>query len=138
MYEKITGFIRETWAGESSSLTLSNILFRYLKDNPEYAVLANPHGNSRITQRIADYGKTITVELCLKSGQLPRRQAEIWAAYVVNGTLAAAWEIFTREGSNLEEENAFLDRVIQLGNTILDVQKLNEAMRGKNTDRRGP
>lgn len=103
-------------------IDLSNTFFLSLREGsseyPLYFLIAN---DNNLKERISQYARNVLVEMCVRSGQLGAHEAELWAVNKIGASIATLMYYYDRNFEGFEEDNRFLIKLAEYGDSILSM-----------------
>lgn len=130
VYEKLIVFVNESLTDEDNRQNLSNIMYASFREDPIYTAVMESGRVVGLFRRLTEYVKSEVVAISEETGLLTRREAELFTTFIINGCAAVYMEWYnTRNFEGIEEENRFLNRLMEHGMSVLDIHGMNKAFR---------
>lgn len=111
VFAQFKEFLDQFFTAPGDTFANSTALMRSLNENELFHLITKDR-SSQLMERAAESAKTLLVAQLLATGKMTQREAELFAVYTVNGGIAVFMNLIRNGGDNLEEENKYVDRLI--------------------------
>lgn len=129
IFDSVVKHTQNSWIDENNRLNVSNLYYDTIRNDSVLSTFGAYSISPSLQKRIVEYAKNIFVDSCLASGQLTKREAEIWAIFIINGAFAISQDFYQHGYENYEEDNAFADKIIQSSSSFIDMNKISEVIK---------
>ncbi|MCL2277450.1 MAG: hypothetical protein FWC21_06075 [Treponema sp.] len=128
----LTKCVNASLSDESRRQDICGVLFASLRENKIYQVLSRCNLTSTILKRVFEYSKTLLANLCVETKQFKRREAELFALFLISGCAAVSEDQVFNNWKSFEKDNKFVTKILDQLYAMLDIGKINLALqRGK-------
>jgi len=129
--ESMIEFVNASLADEKERRNLSAILFASIRENHIFRVLSRYDLISPVMRRVCDYSKRLLSELCVKTKQLTRREAELFALFLVNGCAAVSEDQIINHWDSFKKDDVFTNKILDCLYSMIDFKAIGNALREK-------
>ena len=124
VFETIKDFMRRSLADEGKRQALSDSLFSVFYSSEEMKTISFTR---RLNDKICAYAQGLVAQLCVQSGKLTQREAELFAAFIVNACFAASQLWLEKGYTDLKQESAFVNKMVEaVFSAVIDPQTINQ------------
>jgi AcrR family transcriptional regulator len=127
--ESMIEFVNASLADENGRRNLSAILFASIRENHVFRVLQQHDLISPVMRRVCDYSKKLLTQLCVRTKQFTRREAELFSLFLVNGCAAVSEDQIINHWDTFKKDNVFTNRILDRLYSMIDIQAIGNALR---------
>jgi len=124
-------FVNASLTDEKERRNLSAILFASIRENNIFRVLIRHDLISPVMRRVCDYSKRLLAELCVSTRQLTRREAELFALFLVNGCAAVSEDQIINHWDSFKKDDIFTNKILDRLYSMIDFKAIGNALREK-------
>jgi AcrR family transcriptional regulator len=129
--ESMIEFVNASLADEKERRNLSAILFASIRENSIFHVLSRNDLISPVMRRVCDYSKRLLAELCVRTKQLTKREAELFALFLVNGCAAVSEDQIINHWDTFKKDDDFTNKILDRLYSMIDINTIGNALREK-------
>jgi len=129
--DRITECVNRSMADEEQRQDICAVLFSSMREDETFQVLRRHGLVAEIMRQSSDYSRELIVELCLETHQLSRREAELFALFVISGCLAVSEDQVMNHWSTFEQDSVFTTKILDRLYSLVDLQAINQAQQHK-------
>jgi len=107
------------------------ILFASIRENYNFQILHRYNLTSVILKRVCEYSKTLLANLCVETGQFKRREAELFALFLISGCMAVSEDQVFNHWNTFNQDNKFITKILDHLYSMLDVDAIGNALKKK-------
>ena len=82
-----------------------------------------------ITKRVCEYSKALLVKLCVETKQFKKREAELFALFLISGCAAVSEDQLINHWNTFAQDNKFVTKILDRLYSMLDIGVINRALR---------
>jgi len=127
--DRIIDCVYASLADEKERQNICEILFAALRENHVFQVLNRHNLTAVITKRVCEYSKTLLVKLCVQTKQFKKREAELFAIFLISGCTAVSEDQLIKHWNSFAQDNKFVTKILDRLYSMLDIGAVNRSLR---------